>query len=194
MRLLMVAAPGAGKGTQAIRLAAFYKVDHISSGELFRAEVAEGTAIGRIARAYLKRGDLVPDDLVMQMLAGPVVRAAQGGGYVLDGFPRTLRQAEEAYAWAKQVDGVELQAVVHLLVSREELLRRLIARSHEEGRSDDTIETIEHRLDVYDSETEPLIEYYAGRGLVVDINGEQPVEQVFEEIVDSIESVRAGRR
>ena len=100
MRLLMVAAPGAGKGTQAIRLAAHYKVDHISSGELFRAEVAEGTAIGRIARAYLQRGDLVPDDLVMQMLAGPVLRAAQGGGYVLDGVPRTLRQAEEAYAWA----------------------------------------------------------------------------------------------
>ncbi|HEX4862848.1 MAG TPA: adenylate kinase [Acidimicrobiales bacterium] len=194
MRLLMVAAPGAGKGTQAARLSSYYGVAHISSGELFRKEVADGSVIGKIAAAYLKRGDLVPDDLVMQMLAGPVLRAAQDGGYVLDGFPRTLRQAEEAYAWAKQVEGVELQAVVHLVVSRKELLGRLSARAQEEGRSDDTIETIEHRLDVYDSETEPLIDYYAGRGLVVDINGEQPVHQVFEDIVNSIESVRAGRR
>ena len=194
MRLLMVAAPGAGKGTQAARLSAYYGVAHISSGELFRNEVAQGTEIGRIAAAYLKRGDLVPDDLVMQMLAGPVVRAAQEGGYVLDGFPRTLRQAEEAYAWAKQVEGVELQAVVHLIVSREELMRRLLTRSRDGGRTDDTMETIEHRLDVYDFETEPLIEYYAGRGLVVDINGEQPVNEVFDDIINSIESVRAGRR
>jgi adenylate kinase len=123
-----------------------------------------------------------------------VLRAARSGGYVLDGFPRTLRQAEEAYAWAKQVEGVELQAVVHLIVSRDELLRRLLARAQAEGRGDDTIEIIEHRLDVFDTETEPLLGYYAGRGLVVDINGEQPVESVFEDIVASIESERAGRR
>ena len=194
MRLLMVAAPGAGKGTQAARLAAFYEVAHLSSGDLFRKEVAAGTPIGKIAAAYLKRGDLVPDELVMQMLAGPVLRAARAGGYVLDGFPRTLRQAEEAYEWAKQVEGVELQAVVHLVVSREELRRRLLARADAEGRADDTIETIEHRLDVYESETEPLIAYYSGRGLVVDIDGEQPVQKVFDDIVSSIESVRAGRR
>jgi adenylate kinase len=194
MRLLMVAPPGAGKGTQAAKLASHYGVAHLSSGELFRNEVAEGTPIGRIAAAYLKRGDLVPDDLVMQMLAGPVLRAARAGGYVLDGFPRTLVQAEEAYAWAQQVEGVELQAVVHLIVSREELLRRLLARATADGRSDDTIETIEHRLDVYDNETEPLLGYYAGRGLVVDIDGEQPVDKVFDDIVSSIESERAGRR
>jgi adenylate kinase len=135
----------------------------------------------------------VPDDLVMQMLAGPVLRAARAGGYVLDGFPRTLRQAEEAYAWATQVEGVELQAVVHLIVSREELLRRLLARAEAEGRSDDTIEIIEHRLDVFDNETEPLLGYYAGRGLVVDIDGAQPVEKVFDDIVGSVESERAGR-
>ena len=194
MRLLMVAAPGAGKGTQAARLAAFYDVAHLSSGDLFRKEVAAGTPIGRIAAAYLKRGDLVPDELVMQMLAGPVLRAARAGGYVLDGFPRTLRQAEEAYEWAKQVEGVELQAVVHLVVSRDELRERLLARAQAEGRPDDTLETIEHRLDVYESETEPLIAYYAGRGLVVDIDGEQPVQKVFDDIVTSIESERAGRR
>jgi len=194
MRLLMVAAPGAGKGTQAARLATFYDVAHLSSGDLFRKEVAAGSPIGRIAAAYLKRGDLVPDELVMQMLAGPVLRAARAGGYVLDGFPRTLRQAEEAYEWAQQVEGVELQAVVHLVVSRDELRKRLLARAEAEGRADDTLETIEHRLDVYESETEPLIAYYAGRGLVVDIDGEQPVQKVFDDIVASIESERAGRR
>lgn len=194
MRLLMVAPPGAGKGTQAARLASHYGVPHLSSGDLFRKEVTAGTTIGRIAAGYVKRGDLVPDDLVMQMLAGPVLRAARAGGYVLDGFPRTLRQAEEAYAWAKQVEGVELQAVVHLIVGRDELLRRLLARAQAEGRSDDTIEIVEHRLDVFDNETEPLLGYYAGRGLVVDIDGEQAVEKVFDDIVAAIESERAGRR
>jgi adenylate kinase len=193
MRLLMVAPPGAGKGTQAARLAEHYGIVHLSSGDLLRKEVAAGTAIGRIAAGYVSRGDLVPDELVMQMLVGPVRRAVESGGYVLDGFPRTVRQAEEAYAWARQEGGVELMAVVHLVVPRPELRRRMLERAAAEGRVDDTEETIEHRLDVYDRETEPLIGYYSGRGLVVDINGEQAVDDVFAEIVRSIENVRAGR-
>ena len=194
MRLLMVAPPGAGKGTQAERLAEHYGIAHLSSGDLFRKEVAAGTAIGRIAAGYLSRGDLVPDEVVMQMLVGPVRRAVESGGYVLDGFPRTVRQAEEAYAWARQEGGIELTAVVHLVVSRPELRRRMLARAAAEGRVDDTEETIDHRLDVYDRETEPLIEYYSGRGLMVDIDGEQPVDDVFADIVGSLEAVRAGRR
>ena len=189
----MVAPPGAGKGTQASRLADHYGIAHLSSGDLLRKEVGAGTAIGRIAAGYLARGDLVPDELVMQMLVGPVRRAVENGGYVLDGFPRTLRQAEEAHAWAKQEGGVELQAVVHLVVARDELRRRMLARAGAEGRTDDNEKTIDHRLDVYDSETEPLIGYYAGRGLVVDVNGEQTVDEVFDDIVASIETARAGR-
>lgn len=191
MRLLMVAPPGAGKGTQAARLAEHYGIAHLSSGDLFRKEVAAGSTIGRIASGYLRRGDLVPDELVMQMLVGPVRRAVENGGYVLDGFPRTVRQAEEAYAWARQ-EGVELQAVVHLVVSRPELRRRMLARAAAQGRADDTEETIDHRLDVYESETEPLLGYYASRGLVVDIDGERPVQAVFDDIVSSIEAVKAG--
>lgn len=191
MRLLMVAPPGAGKGTQAARLAEHYGIAHLSSGDLFRQEVAAGSTIGRIASGYLRRGDLVPDELVMQMLVGPVRRAVENGGYVLDGFPRTVRQAEEAYAWARQ-EGVELQAVVHLVVSRPELRRRMLARAAAQGRADDTEETIDHRLDVYESETEPLLGYYASRGLVVDIDGERPVEVVFDDIVSSIDAVKAG--
>ncbi len=193
MRLLMVAPPGAGKGTQAERLAAYYHIAHLSSGELLRSEVAAGTDIGRAAAAYLDRGDLVPDDLVLSMLVVPVLQAARNGGFVLDGFPRTLRQAEEAYQAAQEIEGIELQAVIHLVVSREELRRRLLARGTREGRQDDTEETIAHRLEVYDAETEPLLAFYSGRGLVVDINGEQPVDEVFADIVAAIDGQRAGR-
>lgn len=192
MRLLMVAPPGAGKGTQATRLAAHYRIDHLSSGDLFRKEIAAGSRIGQEAAGYLSRGDLVPDQLVMEMLAGPIIEAAGRGGYVLDGFPRTLAQAEEAYQVARQVSGVELQAVVHLEVGRDELRRRLLGRARAEGRRDDTEAVIEHRLDVYDSETAPMLEFYARRGLVLDIDGEMAVPAVFDAIVGAVDALRAG--
>jgi adenylate kinase len=190
MRLLLIAPPGAGKGTQAEKLAAHYGIAHLSSGELLRQEVAEGTEIGRTAAAYLERGDLVPDDLVIAMIFGPALEAAKHGGFVLDGFPRSLGQAEEAYRMARQVEGVELQAVIHLQVSREELRRRLLARAATEARADDNEETILHRLDVYEAETRPLLAFYAGRGLVIDIDGEQPVDRVFADIVAAIDPLR----
>jgi adenylate kinase len=192
MRLLMVAPPGAGKGTQAKLLAAHYGIAHISSGEVFRREVAGGTELGRILAGDLTRGDLVADELVLEILKGPIIEAAARGGYVLDGFPRTLRQAEEAYQVAQQIAGIELQAVVHLIVPRPELLRRLRARGAAEGRGDDDEAIIAHRVDVYDSETEPMLEFYAGRGLVVDVDGFQPVDAVFEEIVKKVDALREG--
>jgi adenylate kinase len=192
MRLLMVAPPGAGKGTQAKLLSAHYGIAHISSGDVFRREVEAGTELGRVVAEYLARGDLVPDESVLQILTQPVIEAAGRGGYVLDGFPRSLGQAEEAYQVARQVSGIELQAVVHLIVPRPELLRRLRARADSEGRGDDDEAIIAHRLDVYDSETEPMLEFYAGRGLVVDVDGFQPVEAVFEEIVKKVDALREG--
>jgi adenylate kinase len=192
MRLLMVAPPGAGKGTQAQRLAAHYAIVHLSSGELLRREVAAGTPVGKEAADFLSRGDLVPDRLVLELLAPHVVEAASRGGYVLDGYPRTLAQAEEAYEVAKRVTGIELQAVVHLEVSREELLRRLLDRSRQEGRMDDREAVIRHRLDVYDNETAPMLEFYAGRGLVVDVDGEPTIEEVFSSIVGAVDALRAG--
>jgi adenylate kinase len=194
MRLLMVAPPGAGKGTQAELLAAHYGIAHISSGEVFRREVSAGTELGGVVAEYLSRGDLVPDELVLQILTQPVIDAAARGGYVLDGFPRSLGQAEEAYKVAKQVSGIELQAVVHLIVPRAELLRRLRARATAEGRGDDDEAIIAHRLDVYDSETEPMLDFYAGRGLVVDVDGFQPVDSVFEDIVKKVDALREGLR
>jgi adenylate kinase len=194
MRLLLVAPPGAGKGTQAAKLAAYYGIVHLSSGDLLRTEVAAETRIGRAAAAYLRRGDLVPDELVIEMLTTPVLEAVANGGYVLDGFPRTLRQAEEAYRVAQRLEGIELQAVVHLTVSRQELRRRLLARAEREGRSDDTESVIAHRLEVFDTETKPLLGFYAERGLVADINGEQGVDQVFAEIVTNVDRLLIGQR
>jgi adenylate kinase len=195
MRVLLVAAPGAGKGTQAEKLAAHYGVAHLSSGELLRHEVNEGTELGKQASDDLRHGDLVPDELILTMLAEPIVQASRNGGYVLDGFPRNLRQAEAAYELTKQVGGIELEAVIHLEVAREELRRRLLARAGHEGRSDDSEEVITHRFDVYTVETEPLLTFYRGRDLVLEINGEQDEEKVFADIVRSYERhLAAGRR
>ncbi|MGH9056062.1 MAG: adenylate kinase [Acidimicrobiales bacterium] len=186
MRLLMVGPPGAGKGTQAARLASRYGIAHLSSGELFRREVASGTPIGREAAGYLARGDLVPDEVVIEMLLGPALAAARRGGYVLDGFPRTVRQAEEAYQVARQVEGAELQAVVNLRVARPVLLARLRDRRGRETRGDDDESTSVHRLDVFDALTAPLVEFYARRGLVIDVDGNQPADGVFAEIVAAV--------
>ena len=189
MRLLLVAYPGAGKGTQATRLAVHYNITQLSSGELLRAEVARGTEIGRVAADYLRRGDLVPDELIFEMLAAPLLDAANNGGYVLDGFPRTLRQAEMAYSVAQEIEDVELQAVIYLRVGRDELLKRLQERRDRMGRTDDDEITIAHRFEVFKTQTEPLLGFYAGRGILLDINGEQPVEDVFGDVTRAVDSL-----
>ena len=189
MRLLLVAYPGAGKGTQATRLAARYEIAHLSSGALLRAEVANGTRIGRIAADYLRRGDLVPDELVFEVLIGPVLEAASNGGYVLDGFPRTLPQAELAYSAAQEIENVELQAVIYLRVGQDELRKRLRTRANREGRSDDNEVGIAHRFKVFETQTEPLLTFYASRGLLVDINGERPVGDVFDDITSAVDNL-----
>ena len=192
MRLLMVAPPGAGKGTQAERLAVQYDIVHLSSGDIMRREVAEATDIGRAVAGYVERGDLVPDQLVIEMLSQPVLDAvSQHGGYVLDGFPRSLGQAQEAYRVAQQVSGVELQAVIHLEVPADELRRRLLQRAAVEGRTDDNEATIERRLAVYQSETKPMLRFYSERGLVVDVDGNQAVDAVFDDIVTAVDACRA---
>ncbi len=188
MRLLLVAYPGAGKGTQATRLAAHYGVAKLSSGELLRAEVARGTQIGKAAADFLRSGDLVPDELVLKVLSSPLLEAAKSGGFILDGFPRTVSQAEAAHSLAQEMD-VELQAVIYLRVSEGELLRRLRARADGEGRSDDGEKTISHRFEVFEAQTEPLLAYYERRGILLDIDGEQPVEDVFADITTAVDSL-----
>ncbi|MFI7603473.1 adenylate kinase [Actinoplanes sp. NPDC049681] len=191
MRLLLIGPPGSGKGTQATFIAERYGVDHISSGDLLRRHVASGSAIGRAAAACIDRGDLVPDALVMDILRKPVEAASRRGGYILDGFPRTVAQAEAAYRVAEPL-GASVRIALHLSVSREELTRRLLHRGTQTGRTDDTAEVIAHRLDVFAASTAPLLDYYAARETVISVDGEQPVEDVTRAIADELD--RARRR
>ena len=185
MRLLLIGAPGSGKGTQATRLAEHFELTHISSGDLLRQHVTEGTALGRAVAAYVAQGDLVPDSLVMDVLRKPVVAAGSSGGYVLDGFPRTVQQAEIAYAVAKDL-GVEAQVAVHLDVRREELIRRLLAR----GRgSDDTEAVIDHRLEVYEEHTVPMLRYYAEREELVTVDGGRTTDEVSWALVSRLQEI-----
>jgi adenylate kinase len=179
MRLLLIGAPGAGKGTQAELLARRFGITHISSGDLLRQHVRDQTSLGQLAKMYVDNGDLVPDGLVMDMLRKPVVAAAEAGGYVLDGFPRTVEQAKAAFAVAQPL-GAEVQAAIHLDVPREELVRRLLRRRRG---SDDTEAVIDNRLQVYLDRTVPLLEYYAGREWMFIVDGAQPPEAVHEDIV-----------
>ncbi len=188
MIALLVAPPGAGKGTQGRRLAEHYGVAFLSSGELLRANVAAGTPVGRLAASYLDRGDLVPDDVVFELMGPEVLAAARAGGCVLDGFPRSLQQARRAEALFSEVPGQRLVAVVELVVGAGELRRRLSQRETTEGRSDDVPATIQHRLEVYDAETEPLLAYYDARGLLARVAGEGDVDEVFSAIVAAIDA------
>jgi adenylate kinase len=179
MRLLLIGAPGAGKGTQAVRLAEHFGITHISSGDLLRQHVTDGTPFGRQVQQFVSRGDLVPDQMVLDMLRKPIVEASAKGGYVLDGFPRTVEQAEVAYQTAREL-GVAVQVAAYLDVGRDELVRRLLAR----GRgSDDTQAVIEHRLEVYDQKTMPMIDYYANRERLVTVNGARPADEVSWSLV-----------
>ena len=183
MRLLLIGAPGAGKGTQAERLARRFAIAHISSGDLLRKHVKDQTSIGQTIRSYLDRGDLVSDGVVMDMLRKPVVAAAQAGGYVLDGFPRTVEQARASFPTAHAL-GVEVQAAVHLDVPRGELVRRLLARRRG---SEDTEAVIERRLQVYLDKTVPLLEYYADREWIFTVDGAQPPDAVHADIVAGLQ-------
>jgi adenylate kinase len=183
VNLLLLAAPGAGKGTQGVRLAEAFAVPHISTGDLLRHEVAVGTELGRSVAGYLERGELVPDDVVIDLVTPYVIDAVRTrGGYLLDGFPRSRPQALAAYEIAKKA-GAVLHAVVYLAVPGDELVRRLLQRAEEENRPDDTEDVIRRRLELYVEQTRPLLDYYRERGIVVEVDGDQPVDQVTDDIM-----------
>ena len=181
MRLLLLAPPGAGKGTQGERLAAWSGAQHIAAGDLLRAEAGAGSLLGREIAAYQARGDLVPDQIVLDVLTPAVVEAAARGGYVLDGFPRTLPQATAAAELAARL-GVELQAAVYLHAPEAVLTRRLLDRAGPGGRADDRSEVIRHRLEVYAEATAPLVAYYTERGILVAVDADRPPDSVTTEI------------
>ena len=186
MRMLLIGAPGAGKGTQAELIAERFGITHISSGDLLRKHVDDGTAIGRAAKEYLSRGDLVPDAIVMDMLRKPVVAASEAGGYVLDGFPRTVDQAKAAYETASSL-GVAVEVAVFLQVQPAELTRRLLARGRGQ---DDRPEVIEHRLTVFEAKTRPMLDYYAQREELITVNGARPAPEVAWSITVQLQQLR----
>jgi len=178
LRLLLLAAPGGGKGTQGERLASHFGVQHISSGDVLRAAARADTPAGREVASYQKSGDLVPDQIVLALLIPVVVGAAERGGYILDGFPRTVPQAIQAFDVARQLD-VTLDATVYLYVPEPVLMERLLARA----RADDSAEVIRHRLQVFTETTSPLIDYYRDRGILVEVDGNQAPESITAEII-----------
>jgi adenylate kinase len=182
MRVLLIGPPGAGKGTQAARIAAHFDLARIATGDMLREEVAAATELGRNAKAYMDRGDLVPDDLVIAMTRDRVVAANTEGGYILDGYPRTLVQAEAAYRWAK-ARGVPFDLTLLFEIGTDELLARLAGRAREEGRSDDVEQTIRHRLQVFEAQTLPLADYYQRRDIMVRIDAVGPVDVITERIL-----------
>ena len=181
MRLLLLAPPGAGKGTQGQRLAARFRVRHIAAGDLLRAEARAGGPLGREIAACQARGDLVPDQIVLDALTPAVVDAAARGGYILDGFPRTLPQATAAAELGARL-GVTLQAVVYLYAPDTLLTQRLLGRASQDGRTDDRADVIRHRLEVFAAATGPLVSYYAERGILITVDADQPPESVTADI------------
>lgn len=185
MKVLLIGPPGSGKGTQGQRLAARLRLEHIAAGDLLRAEVAAGTALGSQVRDLLRRGDLVPDAIVLSLVLPRVLDAAAAGGYLLDGFPRSVEQAREARKLADQVDAGP-DAAIYLDAPRPELMRRILERSKEQGRVDDNEQTVENRLQVFDEATKPLIEYYRERGLLRIVDAAQPADDVMTAILQAL--------
>jgi len=188
VRVIMLSPPGAGKGTHSRWLTQQTGAAHISSGDLLRAEVARGSRLGRRVASYTTRGDLVPDELIFSILIPAVVAAVRDtGGYVLDGFPRTMPQALRAAEL-----GVELSltsdGVIYLTAPEEELVKRLLDRAEREGRADDTLGVIRHRLAVFTRETAPLVDYYRGRGILLELSTDRPEADVQADLRDWLET------
>jgi adenylate kinase len=192
LRLVVLGPPGAGKGTQAVKLAEHFTCADVATGDIFRANVASGTELGRAAQEFMDRGDLVPDDVVIAMVMERLAEDDCEGGFVLDGFPRTVNQAEALDRRLAEV-GAPLHAVLCIEAGEEELLRRLAGRAAAQHRADDAEQTIRHRLEVFAIKTRPLIDYYAHRRLLNMVDGVGMVEEVTGRILGGLPSANGGR-
>lgn len=186
----MLGPPGAGKGTQAVRLATHFQCGHVSTGDIFREHVANETPLGRTAQEYMDAGDLVPDEVVIAMVTKRLAEDDCDNGFVLDGFPRTVGQAEALDEWLESA-GTPLDAALFFEIDEEELFRRLAGRSAALHRSDDREQTIRHRLEVFAAKTRPLVDHYKRRGLLLPVDSIGHVEEVTKRILDGLERLRA---
>ncbi len=186
LNLILFGPPGSGKGTQAEKLIDKYNLKHISTGDLLRAEVAAQTELGVKAKAIMDKGELVSDEIVIGMIENRLKEGNNADGYIFDGFPRTVDQARALRNLLTDHDmGIDL--VVALQVDKDELIKRLLKRGEESGRSDDNLETITNRINVYENQTKPVIRYYGKRKLYQPIEGVGTIEEIFNRIVAEIE-------
>jgi adenylate kinase len=186
--IVILGPPGAGKGTQGKLISHEAGVPHVNTGDMFRAEVAAESDLGRRVRAILDAGDLVPDEVTIEVVRARLEQDDTVSGFVLDGFPRTIAQAEALDRLLEEIDRGELSVVLDFHVSDEVAVERLVGRGVAEGRSDDTRKTIQHRLDVYHEKSEPLVGYYRNKGILVGIHADRTIEEVFAEVQQVLET------
>ncbi len=184
-RLLIVGPQGSGKGTQGVRIAEAFGVPAVSTGDVFRANISEGTELGQQVQAIIAAGNLVPDELTSAVVRDRLAQDDAAPGFLLDGYPRNLGQVGDLDAFLEE-RGESLDAVIELDVPREESISRLTKRAEEQGRTDDTAEVIAHRLSIYENETAPILDVYRDRGLVVAIDGIGSLDVITERILTAL--------
>ncbi len=183
--LILIGPPGAGKGTQATVVSEHFGIPHISTGEIFRANVAEGTELGQEAQKYMSRGEYVPDSVTNSMVRNRLAESDTAAGFLLDGYPRTLAQVGELDTILGD-QGKSLDYVVEITADTDEVVARLLQRAQEQGRADDTEEVIRRRMEVYGEQTEPLVTVYRDRGLLVQIDGMGSIDEVSARIIAAL--------
>ena len=191
MRLILMGPPGAGKGTQAKVIAGRLGVPAISTGDIFRANVSQETPLGVEAKRYMDAGEYVPDTITNGMVRDRIAEDDARQGFLLDGYPRTVAQVEELDAMLTE-QSASIDAVVVLTVDQDEIVQRLLKRAETEGRADDTEDVIRHRQDVYTEQTAPLIEVYAARGVLTEVDGMGAVEEVTARVFTALEATGAA--
>jgi adenylate kinase len=193
LNIILFGPPGAGKGTQAVRLIENYNLVHVSTGDIFRANINEGTELGNLAKTFMDAGQLVPDDVTIKMLEAEVQKHPGSEGFIFDGFPRTVAQSKALDEMLSKM-GESITLLLSLQVERDELIKRLLHRGESSGRSDDKDENvIKKRIDVYNKETTPVMEYYSRQNKHVSINGIGEVEEITGRLCKAINTCKVEK-